>query len=267
MLRDIGLASRSALRSLSRHQSDTAAAVLLFALAVLAHVGAGAFVRGIVLSDLPYSAPERLVRISQSQSRNPSGRANIAYGTFLFWSEHARSFEHLAAFSEPVVDFLLAPRPGASFEPVKRLVVTEDFFNVLGVPPAMGRTFDSAESDSGPRIIIVSDRFWRRRLDGDPNVIGRPVRGVTYDSTVVGVMPPGFDYPSGVEVWYPGVVPPDLRDDHSSRALSVIGRLAPDASVVAGSAELSSLGEQIQRGWPGVESGWEPNVALLADDT
>lgn len=149
--------------------------------------------------------------------------------------------------------------------------VTPDFTRVLGVAPALGRSFVSDDaSGEAARVVLLSDAVWRARFDADAAVLGRPLRigGATY--TVVGVMPRGFAFPDArTDVWIPLVWSAQEREEHAQSRigeLAVVARLAPDATIAQAHERLGALFAQDERLAPALANdGARPSVSPLRD--
>src|SRR5262249_46855919 len=129
-------------------------------------------------------------------------------------------------------------------ERVSAVLVSEDFFRVMGTAPAIGRAFRGEEwKPGGPKVVMLSDALWRRRFGGDRRIVGRPlaVDGASYE--VVGVMPPGFDFPQ-VDVWAPFTFPPDVAT-RAEHALDVVARLKQGVSLATAQTQLDALNKQL----------------------
>jgi predicted permease len=171
------------------------------------------------------------------------------------WRAQQQVFESIAAIAGG--SFTLR-EPGAEPEDLPTQRVTSDFFKVLRVQPAIGRPFtEENEVDGRHRLAVLSDGLWRRRFGGDPSVIGRtiPLEGGAYE--VIGIMPPGFQYPVGAlrptDLWVPYVVPADerIRDPRShSFYLQTIARLKPGVSVSQAQAQMSQVAAAIKKANP-----------------
>src|SRR5215469_422857 len=121
-------------------------------------------------------------------------------------------------------------------------LVTPNLFQLLGVGPEHGRTFTADEGRPGrDQAILLSHSFWERRFGGDPAVIGSTISVDGINSTVVGVMPHDFNYPTGAEVWKPLAMTSEVLSDRTKEALSVVARLAPGISFRQASSRLDAV--------------------------
>ena len=233
LLRDV----RFAIRTLRRSPGYTLAALLTLVLGLGANTAVFSVVSGIVLAPLPFTEPASLVRVWEESGSG--GRMNSAWRNFVDWRERARSFDALAAHSGGVESTTVLTAGGPLR--VGLSSVSDGFFGTLGVTPVVGRPLLPEEHRLGADpAVVVSDGFWRTHLGGDADLSSHRVTVGTFDARVVGVMPPGFEYPGDIDVWYPL----ELNAQSESRTahnFAVIGRLASSATVAAADAELDAI--------------------------
>lgn len=226
---------RYGLRQLIKHPTFALIAILTLALGIGASTAIFSVLDAVLLRPLPYPAQERLVETTEL---NESGRAmSFAQVNFNDLHERSHSFEALASYAA------WPDAVGGGTEPVRTRVcmVSPDFFRVLGVIPVIGRIF-STEKD---QIAVVSYGFWKRMLEGRPNLEGTALRFSNRSFNVVGVLPPKTEFPDGVDVWYPGAIDPayESRTAHNFR---VIGRLRDGVSFQAAKTEIDSIGRALK---------------------
>ena len=262
MMSNLWIDLRYAARSLWRTPGFTTAAIVTLALGIGATTAIFSAVDALLIRSLPYPQAERLVALWVDATRRGMPRTewtNVADATD--WAAELRSVESLYAYRG------WDPTLTGSGEPVRLAGtdVTHEFFDVLGVRPLLGRGF-TAEDDvpNGPAVVVVSDGFWRLRLGGDPDVIGRAITLDGRPWTVVGVMPPGFAAPRlpNREVWKPLQLPQDRRGGFYLR---VVGRLAPGASIAEAEAELDVVQEQLAAAYPQTNANLGGYVQPLHD--
>jgi putative ABC transport system permease protein len=148
-------------------------------------------------------------------------------------------------------------------ERVSGFRVTPSYFHLLGVRPAMGRVFtdEDARYTDSPNVIILSDGLWRRRFAADPAVLGRVVRINDVPRTIVGVMPPGFIFPPGAELWSPLSLAGTFGRDRDGRQLrGALARLRPGVSIGRASADVHRIMQQLQREYPEDDGKWDMRV-------
>ena len=243
---------RFAARRLRRAPGFAAAVILVLALGVGTTTAVFSLVNGILLEPLPYPEPGRLARLTHTVSSAGRETVDQSDAMVLLYQGEARAFDGVAAWRFDDGD--LAPsEAGQEAVRVRGARVTANFFDVLGVRPALGRAFEAGEDRPGHNgVVVVSHRVWRERLRGDPNAIGRRIVVNDVPRTIVGVMPPRFGYPARhVEIWLPLSIDP-ARTRPATLNLAGIGRLRPGVSPEAAEADLArvlpSLGEHVTGG-------------------
>ena len=238
------VAIRHACRTLRRQPTFTCIALLTLALGIGANTAIFSVVKAVILNPLPYEDPERLVVLWEV---NPDGALDrVSIPTFEDWKAETRTLEAIAAYR--YVDFTFA---GAGTpENVSAVRATPELFAVLKADAAVGRRFRTDEAIVGSdRVAVISHGFWERVFGARPEIVGSTIQLNAEPYTVVGVMPAGFEFPTStaVEVWTPLAF--DQNDVHGRsrrvRALTVVGRLAPSATVQQAQAELSVLSGRI----------------------
>ena len=185
-------------------------------------------VHGVLLRPLPYADPDQLIVLWESQPARGNDRNVVSVPNFEAWRSRARSFERMAGLVPLPATIGVAPNP----EHVMGAEVSPGYFEMLGVSPALGRTFASSEErDGGADVIVLSDGFWRSKFGADRRVIGRtlPIDGRPH--TIVGVMPPSFDPPRFAWLvdqafWRP--FGPTDNNRGWGRFLLVVGRVKSD---------------------------------------
>ena len=165
-------------------------AVLALGIAAATAIFSAAY--GVLLRPLPFSEPDRLVRLWDTFG-NPGNLAPVSYPNFRDWRAWNQSFSAMAAFQEGNTVLTGSGEP----TPLQTLAASANFLDLLGVRPALGRTFrveeDHPDANNGAGSVILSDRLWRSRFGADPSIIGARITLGGQPSVVVGVMPPGFN--------------------------------------------------------------------------
>jgi len=247
MLRDV----RYAVRSLRR---DLAATVFSIAIAGLG-IGASTTVFGLcqalLLRPLPFREPERLVWIANGTSENLSAQTTQV-SNFQSLVEQNRSFEAVAGFNA-----FYGPgdiRLGGSADPerITGVPVTQSFFPLLGVSAAYGRFFDDAESRfGGPKAAVLDHRFFVRRFGADPRIVGQSILLDGEPVTVIGVLPPGFDFEGTFSPGRPAdlflAFPLALETDRRGNMLALIGRLRNNVRLSDAQREATTIAANVPR--------------------
>jgi predicted permease len=227
-------------RMLLKNPGFTVIAVVTLALGIGATTAIFSVVNAALLRPLPYPDAERLLTIEQSGS-------GAGEPKFLFWREHSQSFEAMAAYSS----FGGAGGSlsgGDEAEYAQGLRVSEDFFRVLGVCPALGRAFTRLEDTFGAApVAIISDGLWRRRFGANRELVGRRAILNGKVVTIVGIMPPQFRMGFEVDLFTPMQARPNANFDPNATA---IGRLKPGVTIEQARAELKLIAEKYRAAFP-----------------
>src|SRR4051794_32901643 len=197
LLQDI----RYGFRMLLKHKGFTAVAVLALGLGIGANTAIFSLVNGVLLRPLPFPQSERIIYI---EGKNPAAgisQSNISFLDFADWSQQTDLFASTAAYWTGEAHL---GADGAEPERVPRAGVTSGFFSVLGVQPALGRTFLPEDDKGWPQTVaIISHGLWKRRFGSDPAIVGKQVQMSSMPFTIIGVMAAGFEYPEQSQIWVP----------------------------------------------------------------
>jgi putative ABC transport system permease protein len=218
---------RFGIRILLRQPSFTAAAMVALALGTGASTAVFSVVNGVLLEPLPFNRPQRVVALSETNSKLVNNTVGASLPNFRDWRDQNQVFEALAAVSGQPMNWTGTGEPTR----VDRQSVSADFFKVLGVDAALGRTLQPEDESSGNAVVVLSHGFWRSRFGGDASVLGRSLILDDKPYTVVGVMPPGFRFLRPVDLFTLLDLPPVLQRMRGAHFLQVIGRLKPGTTV------------------------------------
>ncbi len=256
---------RYAFRVMARTPSFAAAVVTVLALGIGATTTIFSIVNAVLLRPLPFEEPNRLVRIfTQMQDGAPF---EVSPGKFHDWQRDARSFEGMAMYR--FRDLALTGTGTA--RAVNAGVVGAGFFEIVRARPALGRTFREAENTLGaPRVVILSDRFWRTELGGEPDVIGRTVSLSDEPHTVVGVMPASASVaswaPMASDVWIPLALSDQQRIDRGNHNQQAVARIKRDVELAAARAEMDAIAARLAREFPNTDGGgWGAMVVPMRE--
>jgi predicted permease len=245
---------------LLKYKGFTAVAVIALGLGVGANTAIFSLVNGVLLRPLPFPEAERIVYF---EGRNPSSGitdSNISFLDFTDWSQQTDLFASTAAFWTGNANL---GADGAEPERVPRAGVTTGFFSVLGIQPFLGRTF--VPEDDKPETIsvaIISHGLWKRRFGSDPAIVGKQVQISSRLITVIGVMPPGFEFPEQTQVWVPSAV--KLSDEpRDNRAWSAIARLNPNVDLKQAQTRISAINAQLAQQFHETNKGWDTFLSTL----
>lgn len=247
-------------RRLSRHRKTTFLIVLCLALGTGGNSLVFSVVEATLLAPLPYPQADRIVAVSDTYQGQTY---EVSPPNFAARRATARSFSAVAAMLR--TDYSLA----TGDEPVRveAAEVSHGLFEVLGVAPLVGRAFTSEEDlPSAPeRVVLLGHKLWRDRFGGDRGVVGRSITLEGTGRTVLGVMPEGFDYPLGAELWVPLGVDPDAVPARQWHNLYMLARLEPGATVESAQAELDAIARSMEERHPETNRGWGAKVLSLRE--
>src|SRR6476469_6647229 len=253
LLQDI----RYGFRMLLKHKGFTAVAVLALGLGVGANTAIFSLVNGVLLRPLQFPDAERIVYL---EGKNPTAGitdSNISFLDFTDWSQQTDLFASTAAYWTASANL---GADGMEPERVPRAGVTTGFFNVLGVQPFLGRAFLPEDDKPGTiTTAIISHGLWKRRFGADPAIVGKQVQISSRPITVLGAMPPGFEYPDQTQIWVTSAVslPEEPRDN---RAWSAIARLNPGVDLKRAQTQISAINAQLAKQSYETNKGWDAHL-------
>ena len=235
-----------ALRQLLGHPGFTLIAVLTLALGIGATTAIFSVVHAVVLRPLPVPRPEQLIYVTTSTQG--SGPSDVSVGNYVSLADHQTVFSNVAAIRHSSFNLSAGETPART----AGVRVTASFFDVFGVPPALGRVFGAEEDQPGrEQVVVLSDRLWRRSFAGDPAIAGKDIRMNGLPYRVLGVMPARFDLLARPEdLWVPiAFTPKDkaMNDDHF---LVVVGRLRDGVSRLRAERSLEPIAAEMRRADP-----------------
>jgi len=268
----LGREFRHASRVLRRSRGTTTVSVLTMAVGLGASCALFALVDSILLQPLPYPQPDGLVRIFDTNERAGVTRTGVATGNIFEWRARTPGLRGIAGYY--AMGRTLSHDGNAAS--VFAAQVTEDFFAVSGIAPALGRTFTGAEFEaatfssaamptgSNP-VVVLSDRIWRSRFGADRNLIGQRVQLERLPFTVVGVMPPAFALPGpDVDLWLPWRV--DGKSPRDQHYVGAIGRLAPGVAIAEAQQRFDRVSADLATAYPATNAGWNVQLVPLHED-
>ena len=256
-----------AARGLAKHRTFTLVAVITLALGIGANTAIFSVVNELLLRPLPYRDAEGLVMLWE---KTPTGEREgvTSRANFRGWQTQADSFQSMAAFSDQRANLTGSGEP----EEITVQLATPELFGVLGVDPFIGRTLNSEDARPGNPVVVMSYPLWQRRYGGDPKILNHPISLNGTPVTVVGVMPPSFQWHirsrSGTgrpaELW--AVLPmPTEGSGARGRFLSAVARLKPGVSVSQAEGQLKTIAARLAEDAPEFNRGWSVEVIPLRD--
>jgi putative ABC transport system permease protein len=248
---------RFGIRTLAGRPAFTALAVLILALGIGANTAMFSLVYGVLLKPLPFHEPDRLVQIWETNPLRNWTDATASPANLLDWRARNRVFDGIAFYPgqgdrTPMYGNGTLTGGEHGPEPLRAVQVSTNFFQVLGVAPALGRPFDAAESEQGRhRVILLSDALWRGRFGGDPAIVGREITINAQTYQVVGVMPPAFRFPAAdIQAWVPFVITPQTIQQRRPHYLRPIARLKDGVTIEQARADMTAIAAALEREYP-----------------
>jgi putative ABC transport system permease protein len=245
---------RFALRMLIKNFSVTAIIIVVLALGIGANTAIFSVVNAALLRPLPYADPDRLVRLSEDSPNVP--QMSISYPNFVDWREQNKVFSGIAAMQFRSLNLTGKDEP----ERLAGRAVSAELFDVLGVNPALGRSFASEEDRPGANpVCIISNGLWQRRFGSDPTIVNKQITlsGASY--TVIGVLPASYAYGTPTDVFVPiGLRADEMKERGNHPGIYAVARLKPGVTVETARAELIAMAGRISE-----QYGMKGNSATL----
>lgn len=267
---------RYGLRILLKRPGFTAVAVIALALGIGANSAIFSVVNGVVLRALPYKDPGRLTMVWSRrpllQTQAGASEFPVSAADFIDWRDQNQSFEQIAAFHSQPFNITGTGEP----EYLGGVRASASLFSLLGVEPRLGRTFTVEEDQSGAeRVAIISHGLWQRRFGSDQNIIGQRLTLNDEAYTVVGVMPPGFQFPRKGEmpagyqfarqadIYTPLALTPNQVTNRGRNYLAVVARLKPQVTLAQAAAEMDAIADGLKQRYPQTNTNKEINLVSL----
>jgi len=237
---------RHSFRRLVRTPGFTLTATLTLALGIGANASIFSTVSALLLRPYPFPKLDRLMLVREADPNQP-GLDGVATADYLDFCSQLRAFSDIAAFR--FGDFNLGTDSATGA--IEGYHVTSNLFQSIAVQPILGRNLTSDDEQEGRNLgAVISHNTWRERFASDPSILGKSVRLNGHNAEIVGVMPAGFHYPLGAEIWMPLTVTPADRADRFSRDLSLLASLKDGVSRQQAEAELQAFNNQLRREYP-----------------
>ncbi len=248
------------IRMLVKHRGFTVVAVLTLGLGIGANTAIFSVVNAVLLRQLPYQDPDRLVHVLRTQP--PIMRGPISRLDYFEWQSQQKVFQDIAAYYQWTYNLT----GNDEAERVSGARVSESFFSLFGVAPAQGQFFLSTDGQpGGGRVAVISYGMWQRRFGADPKLIGKPMllNGDAY--TVVGVAPPGFSFPGRSEVWTPALLAED-KNQRGSNYLMVIARLKDGVPLEQAHAQMNQIAATLAQQYPENDTNLSVTISPLLEE-
>jgi putative ABC transport system permease protein len=260
---------RHAGRGLRKNPGFTLAVVAVLALGIGANTAIFSIVNTVLLRPLPFPEQERIVRVMHvpPQTLFPGMKVfAVSPANYLDWKSSSGAFESMAAYQVRSANLTGRDRP----ESVRVLNVAPEFFQVVQMAPAQGRTFGAGSDRPGsPLEVVVSHSFWVSHLASSPSVIGQTLTLDREQYTIVGVMPAAFElqawYATSVQLWRNLIWNDADRAVRGNHNYMVVARLKQGVSVKAAGAELDTISARLEKQYPKDDAGWGATVQSLQE--
>src|ERR1044072_6020771 len=244
---------RFGFRSLWKRPGATLIALVTLALGIGVNTAIFSAVDSVLLRPLPLRDPERLVSVWEKTPSLGIQQNQAAPANFFDIRNQNHSFEALGAYGPLDINLTGAGDP----ERLDGQLVTANVFSILGVAPALGRTFLPNEDQVGQEhVVVLSDALWQRRFNRDPSIINRNITLNGESFTVVGIMPRRFFFPSReTELWVPWAMEPDQASGRGDHYLGLVARLKADVTIERANADLAAIGQRLASEYPRTNEG------------
>jgi putative ABC transport system permease protein len=262
-MRTLGLETRHACRSILKRPAMSAIVVITLGLGLGANAAVFSMIDALVLRPFTMPDVDRITLFSFTRPDDIDRREALSPGDYLDMKrQQPDAFERLAAVEWWNANLVGQDEP----ENVQGFFVSSDFFPTLGVQPVAGRGFLPAEeTQGGHRRVVLGHGLWQRRFASDASIVGRSIEVDGVQHEVVGIAPPGFDFPMGAQIWAPLSFTAQNVANRRSLYLTGFGRLAPGRTLEEAKAQMAIVGDRLARDHPDTNKGREARVYTLGD--
>ncbi len=258
---------RYAYRMLMKNPGSSAVAVIAMALGIGLTVSMYAIIDGVFLGGLPFEESERLMHLERNNLSRDVESMEVSRHDFEDWQKQQQSFEALAGFTSGtfnLADDGLPERYDGSW-------ISPGFLDMLRVKPVIGRGFEPADAVlDAPPVLLLSHQVWQRRYAGSNEVVGQIVRLNSKPTTIIGVLPEGFNFPVTEELWMPLILETETLAREEGTTLEVFGRLRDGVSIDEAAVEMATIAQRLEQQYPetneGVSAVVQPYLDEFIDD-
>ena len=264
LLKDI----RYGFRSLLKHPGFALVAVLTLALGIGANTAIFSVVNGVILAPLPFPDQHQLLTLGEGgRGQDFAERGSFSFPDYKDLQAQTQTLSYVSAYLNSGA---VLRSEGFQDERIFGADVSPEFFDVLGVKPQLGRVFTKDEDKPNSGVVLISHRLWQQRFNGSRDVIGKQIRFTASTNSVIGVMPPGFEYPlrsEHVDYWASlGDGPLPGSDQRDNRSYEVIGRMKSGVELEEARAELDTISRRLEQQYPKSNTSVLIGAARLSDD-
>ncbi len=253
---------RYGLRGLLKRPGFTVVALLTLALGIGANTAIFSLINAVLIQPLPFPEPDRLVW-TWGNIRNGGNRASVSPLDYLDYRHENQTFEHFAAMMSISANLTGSGEP----ERLAGAGVTANFFQAIGVQPAMGRTFQFENEKAGTdQVVVLSNALWQQRFGGDPGIVNKKITLDDKSFDVIGIMPRDFEFPTGTQLWVPLNFDsqPGLRQ-RQAHFLRPIGRLKAGVTLAQAQADTDIVARRLEATYPDTDLGWNLRLVPLRE--
>ena len=238
---------RFAIRLLVKDRWFTAVAVIALALGIGVNATVFTFVNAVLIRGLPFNDPDRILAVGSRDARNRD--RGISYLDFQDYREATRTIAGLAAFNGQTMN---VSDEGRTPERYQGPYISGNAFKLIGQKPVLGRDFLPEDDRPGAAaVVMLGNGVWKNRYGSDPSVVGRTIKVNDVPSTIIGVMPEGFKFPTNADLWLPLVQMPRLAEQKRDiRSLDLFGRLADAATLPQAQSEFKGIAAKLAHDYP-----------------
>jgi putative ABC transport system permease protein len=256
---------RYGLRMMLKKPGFTLVAIITLAVGIAANTTIFSLADALILRPFNFPNQDRLVMVwERGEHQGGFNRGPVAPGNFSDWRKQNQSFEQLIVIHKRAFDLIGAEQP----ERIGGYPVSAGFFDALGVKPTLGRAFLPGEDEPGrDHVVVLKHSLWERRFGSDPNIVGKTLTLNAETFTVIGVMPPDFNFPfNGGEMWTPLAFDDKTKQNRRHHYLQAMGLLKPDVSIAQANADLDDISRRAQRIFPETNTGRTTTVVDMTKD-
>lgn len=248
---------RYAVRTLIKNPGFAALTIACLALGIGANSTIFSVVDTVAIRPLPFRDPDQLVSLHTTHRANGIERGGVSFLDVQDWRARTHGFVDVAAVTGRSLTLSGTDEP----ERFNGATVTWNMFPMIGIQPVLGRQIRQEEdTPGGPRVVLLSHGVWQRRYASDPNVLGRTITVNGNPHTIIGVMPPKFQFPAQAQLWIP-LVPIEYANPRSTRELQVMARLKPGVSLQEARRDIGAVADGLateqrdDQGWGATSTG------------
>ena len=251
---------RYGIRSFLKRPGFLVIAVSTLALGIGATTAMFTVVNSVLLRPLPFPEPEQILVLEGINPRKGITRSNVSGSDIFDWQKQNQSFEPIAAYLSTGL-FLMS---GDETERVRAAGVSPEFFSLFRTNPLHGRLFQEGDFQPGKEPVVISYALWQKRFGGSMDVVNSKVVVSGDNTTIVGIMPPGFTYPGETEMWWALAI--NLADERrDNRYLEAITRLKPNVPMAQAQAEMDTISQRLAQNYVDTNSGWSVRLIELQE--